>query len=361
MPLEGMPMLLEKTLEAHLSQSSLQSWKTKGGPRFSQVTIRFMTENMATGEVQYRRTPPSRLARDNERAHIRQLHGSQQVTISDNDNKNNIVSTQTDVMDTMQVNTDDGFSVPLYSHPQIIADNNKTISRVTDSEMAPDTSINTEVKISSIDTSDRPRTIAKPQGTIADGGATGNTHIGNIASGLPETDLPSMPHIDNINTVGKQTKDTLSATLDRIVERLEMFENPQLVREKEPSTSNDSDSTEGTIGCDGCGIMMDSSSGSVWYRCTECVDVDLCSLCNMKEIHRHHFNQISKFVSPQSWNSTYCDACGLSLNTKDCLYQCQKCEDFCLCTCCCLKKAMHQKHMGHLKIMSVKDYNATIK
>lgn len=71
MPLEGLPLVLEYSLKGLLVQNGISSWQIRGGPHFSQVSIRFQNPAIATSqvdEVQYRRAPPSRINRDRERA-----------------------------------------------------------------------------------------------------------------------------------------------------------------------------------------------------------------------------------------------------------------------------------------------------
>ena len=147
MPLEGLPIVLEKTLDAHLSHFALQSWKTKGGQKFSQVTIRFVHENMAAGEIQYRRTPPSRLARDNARARQRQLQNTREISMTDQENADNVLRTVTDVMDTLEVVSGDENTALLSNDPQVIADDNNTNVLNGHAEMAPVPSLNTEPEI----------------------------------------------------------------------------------------------------------------------------------------------------------------------------------------------------------------------
>ena len=64
-----LPKLLVVMLDKLLEEGPISTWNIRGGPHFTQVTIRFPSEDMADrGEIQYRRTPPSQLQRDRTRA-----------------------------------------------------------------------------------------------------------------------------------------------------------------------------------------------------------------------------------------------------------------------------------------------------
>ena len=116
-----------------------------------------------------------------------------------------------------------------------------------------------------------------------------------------------------------------------------------------------------TYSCDGCRGMISGVAGSVWYRCTDCVDVDLCRNCFVKDVHSQHKRHISKFVCPSADDipKGYCDACGFVFATdlsyeRNC-YQCAKCEDLCICT-SCKGRLMHINHSKHLKRVPVEQY-----
>ena len=66
MPVEGLPKVLENTLDTLLKEYSLSSWQIRGGEIYTQVTLRFPASAITaeTGTVQYRRAPPSRVKRD---------------------------------------------------------------------------------------------------------------------------------------------------------------------------------------------------------------------------------------------------------------------------------------------------------
>ena len=125
---------------------------------------------------------------------------------------------------------------------------------------------------------------------------------------------------------------------------------------KHEESLSDSDD-DGTYTCDGCGIMMSSDAGTTWYKCTDCIDIDLCTNCWLKDLHSQHKQQMFKFMCPESWNKPYCDAFGHSfplMNFSN-VYKCKICEDFCLCSKCKASYA-HMKHTNKLRPIGVLDY-----
>ena len=118
---------------------------------------------------------------------------------------------------------------------------------------------------------------------------------------------------------------------------------------------------DGTYSCNGCGLMISGAAGSTWYRCTACIDTDLCQNCFMKGIHPHHKRHISKFVCPSEseMEMAYCDACGYVFTTdesynRNC-FVCNMCEDYCICA-SCKGRLMHLNHFKYLKQVKSKKY-----
>ena len=54
MPVEGLPKVLETIMDSMISESEVSSWYIKGGPEFTQLTIRFdnaaMTGSSTAGD-----------------------------------------------------------------------------------------------------------------------------------------------------------------------------------------------------------------------------------------------------------------------------------------------------------------------
>ena len=74
MPVVGLPPAVEAALSSLMAQNILTSWRITGGKSFAQLTLRFSMADMSSlpGEgmnngVQYRRKPPSAIARDERR------------------------------------------------------------------------------------------------------------------------------------------------------------------------------------------------------------------------------------------------------------------------------------------------------
>ena len=62
------PFILESTLNALLNSSSLIPWFTKGDERCTQVTLRFYMNDNHQPFMKFRRSPPSRIKKDANRA-----------------------------------------------------------------------------------------------------------------------------------------------------------------------------------------------------------------------------------------------------------------------------------------------------
>ena len=77
MPVEGLPYVLETSLNAIINEYKLSSWRIQSGEEFTQIILRFPMVGGSQGEVEYRRAPPSRISRDRKRAEDRQLNSNQ--------------------------------------------------------------------------------------------------------------------------------------------------------------------------------------------------------------------------------------------------------------------------------------------
>ena len=70
MPLEGLPKILEVTLEALLKDISMSSWQIRSGKDCTQVTLRFSMSAMTVEAVvdsHYKKMTPSQMSRDRSR------------------------------------------------------------------------------------------------------------------------------------------------------------------------------------------------------------------------------------------------------------------------------------------------------
>ena len=227
MPVEGLPKVLETTLDSLLKNNLLSSWIMRGGDEFIQLSIRFSNTAIAAdmGEVKYRRASQSRLARDRLRAGY--MH--QSCSNDQTENGSNVSTTQTQDnvnFDNKTSNKEVQLGGSTVAHDQQVAkeDNPFTSSR------------------------------AKP--------ASGQACGGSIASGGVDTVFPQS------NSYGDGVKNTSSEICD---------------------TGSDSDDDgDGLCPCDGCGVTISGDKGSIWARCTACDDADFCYECFEKDIHSQH-------------------------------------------------------------------------
>ena len=364
MPINGIPVILENTLDSLLQHNTLTSWTIKGGPKFSQVFMRFTGAEMATADVQYRRTAPSRRRRDRQRAVERQgvreifhpVNSETQTELNDI-----VTNMETNVQNQHVSSMDDDRSYTV-TPPQ----DSRQQPSVTDFEIAPDhMTSNTATGVDNNDLG------------ITRESSISLTGVGDTSGDLPEqydvhTSSCSVVTVDDM--VGSQgcdvnngeCLDTYNRKLDEIIVRLERFDPESLILDNsnvdmKEADDEESEESDGAVVCDGCGCMMHDTAGCSWYTCSECVDVNMCWLCFKKDIHGHHNKHLCKFTCPSDWNATHCDCCGLVLKEDGELYQCQSCQDYCLCTDCCLKKFMHTKHIKYLQFCSVRVYNSDVK
>ncbi len=127
------------------------------------------------------------------------------------------------------------------------------------------------------------------------------------------------------------------------------------IKDSSVHTEDDLSSDDEVFSCDGCGCMMSGSPGTKWYRCTECVDLDICESCHKKDFHIEHRSQISAFTCPQNMDDAWCDACGKMFKVsdkKEILHQCQICEDYVLCS-TCRSHSFHKRHKESMLCVDV--------
>ena len=115
--------------------------------------------------------------------------------------------------------------------------------------------------------------------------------------------------------------------------------------------------TDGTFSCDGCGCMISGEPGTIWYRCSECVDIDFCLICHEREIHSQHKKFMCQFKCPEDWSRPFCDCCGRTF-PKSLTYEliwCKLCQDFSMCN-YCSSKNRHYKHRQFLHKGTIDEY-----
>ena len=118
------------------------------------------------------------------------------------------------------------------------------------------------------------------------------------------------------------------------------------IKDSSDNSSDDLLSNDQVFSCNGCGEMMSGLPGTKWYRCTECIDIDICESCHNKDFHNMHRSQISAFTCPQDIEEAWCDACGKMFTASDMkvvIHQCKICEDYVLCS-NCRRNSFHERH-----------------
>ena len=340
MPLFGLPMVLENSLDSILSSNTITSWNIKGGPKFTQVTMRFNVAAILPGDIdqQYRRTSPSRQARDRKRANERQstdTHSNHQCLTSNRDQETNTTPPHS----------------PL--HAQIM-------NNITES-CSPSVLIPT-LPTSADNTADQPLATAKaPTGDIADD-ILGNQGVSVQNVSDIDIDIQDTESTDSGESV-KSSSDmpkTPNAMIEHLLAKFDNISASHCKRFDQLDKILDKEEEGGTFSCDGCGVMMKDEG--YWFRCTDCDNIDFCAECFINGNHDHHKRHIHKFVCPEDWDLCYCDCCGTNFPHEDetYLYQCTMCEDFCMCA-VCKYQLMHTKHLKHLILKSLNDYNSEVK
>ena len=70
MPVDGLPLTLENTLQDTLHQHMITTWTIQGGIKVSEVNIRFNMASISFGDMKYRKEPPSRIRKYTRRASV---------------------------------------------------------------------------------------------------------------------------------------------------------------------------------------------------------------------------------------------------------------------------------------------------
>ena len=311
-----LPKILVTMLDNLLEAGPISSWDIKGGPHFTQVTIRFPNEGMTDeGEVHYRRAPLSQIHRDRRRArnHYDQHYKSPELQSNNMASINDVGS-------------------PLFVQPF----DNTTRDEICDPSVLPNTTADDALQ----------------QFTIADGihdsiAAAGSTQVrdqGGNADDNGESEVVSMALTKETNKRGDIKDATASSDFDDKV-----------------SVADDVD--DEMFSCDWCGTMMSGKPGSVWFRCTYC-DKDMCDSCQQKELqcHVHHRKLISNFTCPEDMSMPWCDACGSNFdinNAETVVIQCERCEDFILCM-RCFRKQYHSMDRQFCRRISIHQYMSEV-
>ena len=318
MSIEGIPLILKTSLEVLLQENVISSWQIKGGPKYSQVNIRFRSSTIdmpiVTEEVQYRRAPPSRINRDRERAMDRGYGRIHRESQTDEDTFPDMSAGEN-----LQIST---YEFTPHQHQS--------------ASIGEGSSVNPSLLLPNDQCSQPSGTdLSKTGANLIDPDQDHN----NIDQGSTSSDLVSCQNKQHV--------------FDQIYAK---FEDGMDGNAKADDQEVNED---GTYTCDGCGAMMSGSPGSTWYRCTDCKDIDLCLNCYHKGVHSQHDGQISKFICPPDMDSCgYCDACGCSFGDdyNRGIWQCSMCEDYFLCSECHTWQSYHKKHSKHFNCLTMEDF-----
>ena len=108
--------------------------------------------------------------------------------------------------------------------------------------------------------------------------------------------------------------------------------------------------------CDSC---CEEVTDAEWYKCTSCIDYDMCKSCFFDNCHHEHKAFIHQFTDYISDGQPYCESCGIIFDddVDEYVYQCKKCHDYGLCN-TCYEKGMHGNHkksMRRTPLVDLKD------
>ncbi len=294
---DKLPKVLVVALESILDDHVLSSWQFKGGPLYTQLTIRFAQGDMTANveDMKYRRIPHSQILREKTRVkNFKDKKGhntfqTQENFQSKNENDKDVCST-TDTLNNIDS--------PTVSN-KATADENVT------EEFGLETNI----------------------GVIAAG------DISRPVEAIPDQGGQHLSAHNNVNAAPKQERGGIIDT-------------------------DDDSNSDDEFSCDGCGCMMSGDPGTKWFRCTECGDLDICESCHQDDFHKEHRSYISGFTCPKNLDDPWCDACGKMFRMHDnnaILHQCQICEDYILCS-VCKRQSFHNIHKTSLKTLHVQEY-----
>ncbi len=247
---DKLPKVLVVMLENILDDHMLSSWQFRGGPLYTQLTIRFTHGEVADdmNEVKYRRIPPSQILRD--KIHVKAFSDKKEQYISKHSENNHNVPAKSSNPITQQLddilNVDNGsFSV-----------SNKTTANENVTERC--------------------------------------LHKFNIAAAeADDFSRPTYYQAEGIADQGDQHLTMPGVKSDEEQER-------DGIKDSTVHTEDDLSSDDEVFSCDGCGCMMSGSPGTKWYRCTECVDLDICESCHKKRLpHRAQVTNKCIYMSPK--------------------------------------------------------------
>ena len=279
-------------LDNLLQNNTLLSWNIRGYDSYTQVSLRFSDE-LPVGDMSYRKSPPSRIKRDNERKVTWEAKTGHTTDESDGideskpkDSNNSIAISQ-------------GTSGTDMVSPCTEVDINNTI--------LPDT---------------------KPLKNVGK-----SQSVGNIAT---STDLDSF--IKTINTPAVKPADAAGSTSSPHQGGMHVDHNI-------------------VIGDTVCDLCKKSISTKQWFRCTTCGDFDVCQLCNKRGHHSEHTSQLHRFNNPDGHHiyCESCGISFEDMGMY--IFFCKTCEDYPLCCPCRMKgmHSIHAKQLKLVTVETYKN------
>lgn len=289
MPVEGLPLILENTLQDILRQHMITSWTIKGGTKFSEVRIRFNMASMPFGEVKYRKEPPSRIKRDTRRASRKrniEEEDYQTCVLVDNDN----ISDQTfqDIRNPFQ---------------RFLAD---------DIEATAPVSIKQD-----------PSPVPQVDGT------TDNMH----------TSTPWSQDVNNITET------------DSVVSVCQGQDSDQNKHSESDTSSDDSVAEFVALICSFCSKQI--QYGEVCRQCKLCGNIYLCKSCFDERKHIRHVTWNLDLSSIPTVPHCQICRTALSSIKEDFVYKCDTCAGYIQCSDCHVTRVCHIQHRDQMQKVTI--------
>ncbi len=320
---EKLPKILVVMLENILNDHALSSWQFKGGPLYTQLTIRFTQGDMADDieDTKYRRISPSQQHRDKMRV---------QKFLNEKDH------------DTCQSKE--------YYKSENIHDSSMTTANSCEDALPAIDSLTVSNKTTADENVTDERVNESTIAAAADGGFSHpvETLVGQVDQYISTS---------HVNTATEQERGGIKDVCCTPDVNTGSKQQRGGIKDTDGKNNNSSDSDE-EFSCDGCGCMMSGAPGTKWFRCTECGDLDICETCHHNNFHTEHKPHMSAFKCPKDLDDPYCDACWKMFDIDDSnaiLHYCQICQDYVLCS-VCKRKSFHNKHRQCFRTILVQEY-----
>ena len=320
MPVDGLPLVLEKTLETLLEGYTMSSWNIRGGNEFTQVTLRFAVSGPKMDTIDnryYKRKSRSQVVRDS-------------VRLGEWKNKHHNEALCSDLA-TCNMN----------------ADKDKSTGNISDTSSVLDTQENQQPILEDYDIPDNSSHHSFNERSSTMGGLVPElvekASISRVGSANP---LPLGLDVGDVNT---HRKDIDTNSID-------------LSSSDSHRTDLSKDSRKEIFNCGICNNPIKGKLGDKWYKCSHCEDLYICQECNKNSLHQIHRDQIHEYTWLFDVNSScyqyFCDCCGFRydyFNENFRVWQCTRCGDYTLCK-RCKEQNMHSKHRYYMTNKLLSEY-----